>query len=49
MYATDRRQTDVWQKHRLIPAPMGGDIINKSVRVARGSADINLLSHCDFQ
>ena len=29
MYATDRRQTDVRQKHRLMPPPVrGGGIIN---------------------
>jgi len=30
MYATDRRQTDVRQKHHLMPPPIrGGDITNE--------------------
>jgi len=38
MYATDRRQTDVRQKHRLMPPPYGGGSI---------LCDVNedLLSH----
>jgi len=26
MYTTDRRQTDVRQKHRLMPQPIGGGV-----------------------
>ena len=36
MYATDVRQTDVRQKHRLMPPPIrGGDIIRRIVEKLR--------------
>jgi len=35
MYATDVRQTDVRQKHRLMPPPYGGgSIINDHTKLA---------------
>jgi len=30
MYAKDRRQTDVRQKHRLMPAPISGGVITNT-------------------
>jgi len=40
MYATDRRQTDVRQKHRLMPPPVrgGGIIKTKAVKVTETGA-----------
>ena len=48
MYATDRRQSDVGQKHHLMPPPyVGGGIIGETVHRFKIKSKTKLILHSE--